>query len=141
MNKTGKAPDLIEPTSSSERWQTAGCRPRLLSVPLLAVWTSMHSVTLEATYENGISLPGPLIDRQSTSPMNKKKNSIELSCTYFRSVDTERGFQMVDDIMIHWVGQMQGRGAAASNRFWGRKMNRCETLELVDNRWTWLELR
>lgn len=37
MNKTGKAPDLIDLTFSSEAWQTASCRPNLLSVPLLTV--------------------------------------------------------------------------------------------------------
>ena len=52
------------------------------------------------------------------------------------------GFQMADDIMIHCVGQMQGRGAAASNSFWGDTvMNMCETLELVDDREICRELR
>lgn len=27
---------------------------------------------------------------------------------------------MVGDLMIHWVGQTQGKGAAASNRSWGQ---------------------
>lgn len=49
---------------------------------------------------------------------------------------------MADDIMIHCVGQMQGRGAAASNSFWGDTvMNMCETLELVDDREICQELR
>ena len=48
---------------------------------------------------------------------------------------------MVDDIMIHQVGKMQRRGQQQATGFGDRIMNMCETLELVDNRWTCLELR
>ena len=43
--------------------------------------------------------------------------------------------------MIHQVGKMQRRGQQQATGFGDRIMNMCETLELVDNRWTCLELR
>lgn len=43
----------------------------------------------------------------------------------------ECGCQMAGDAMIHWVGRMQGRRAAACNKFWGAQMmNPCEP-------WSW----
>lgn len=59
MNKTEKAPEFIEPTFSGKGQQTIGCRPHLLSVPLLAAWTSMHRVTLEATVKMASLCLGP----------------------------------------------------------------------------------
>lgn len=51
MNKTAKAPDLMELTLSNTGQQPAGCRPNLLSLPLSVAWMSMPGVTLEATCE------------------------------------------------------------------------------------------
>ena len=101
INETGKAPGPMELTFSIKGQQTTGCRPNVLSLPLSCAWVSLSRVTLGATLENGIFQ----LDRKETdSPtVNEKQNSIELSCSPFRSMDTHTGFWMAGDVRTHWV--------------------------------------